>query len=88
MTAPILELLAVVGEELVVASSDQSGSQFAKLIGACAAISDQNGVSERHQHRPSDLQSLLDDRVKDYDADLLLWVALVILNDSFLKELC
>ena len=87
VTTPILELLTVVGEELVVAGSDQSCSHFAKLIGACAAISDQNGVGEGHQHRPSNLQSLLDDRVEDYDADLLLRIALVILDDSFLKEL-
>ena len=55
VTTPILKLLTVVGEELVVARSDQSCSHFAELIGACAAISDQDSVSERHQHRPSDL---------------------------------
>ena len=40
VTAPVLLLLTVVGEELVVTGSDQPRRHFAKFVSACATVSD------------------------------------------------
>ena len=86
LALPVLEQLAILGEQLVLTGTSQLDREFAELLGARALVRNENGVGVGRLDGAVDLQRLLDDRVEDDDIDLFLRISLVVVIHRLMQQ--